>query len=374
MSTVLHRWTQAKARRIARRLLVFSRDVFLPSDACYYPPMISLILIGAITVAASPSGQIAYVSGTEQEDHCVMVLDVATHASTRVGMGKRDGAPVWSPDGQWLAFTFVDGGKTHLRVVRADGSQGRTLKTSAALNRWPRWSPDSSRLVYSSGEGFGARVAVYDLAKNTETIWGGGKTGLLEPVWFNRDTVVAVMMAGPPGHFTTEMATVSATGVTPFPQNYYPSSGKYVEWSIEPAPKGRMLAFDSNDGGDREIFVLSQRRGAYDVSNHRAADWNPKWSPDAKWLAFESFRGGRRGVYRVFVDTARVFPVAVGKDSDDWAPSWSPDGRYLTFVSDRTGDPEIYLTAADGKSKPVRLTNHPGDDYAPAWRPKGKRK
>ncbi len=51
-------------------------------------------------ILASPSGQIAYISGVDPSSHCVSVVDVAAGSVQRVGHGERDGAPVWSPNGQ----------------------------------------------------------------------------------------------------------------------------------------------------------------------------------------------------------------------------------------------------------------------------------
>ena len=304
----------------------------------------------------------------------MMVLDVATGAQTRVGTGQRDGAPVWSPDGQWLAFTSFDDGKTRLRVVRADGTEARALTTASDSIRWPRWSPDNGRLVYAAGDAFTAKIAVYDVAANSETEWAGGKTGFLRPVWLDPATIVAVAVTGAPGAMLTDLVRVTPTESAPLFLELRSGPDKYVEWAVEPAPKGTLKAFESNDGGDREIFIVSDKLGMHDLSNHRAADWNPVWAPDGKWMAFESFRDGRRGIYRAFVDTARVFPLAVTPGADNWAPSWSSDGKRIVFVSDRDGDPEIYLTDAEGKRSVQRLTQHPGDDLAPAWRPVEKRK
>jgi Tol biopolymer transport system component len=113
------------------------------------------------------------------------------------------------------------------------------------------------------------------------------------------------------------------------------------------------------------------RRGITDVSNHREADWNPVWSRDDKWIAFESFRGGRRGVYRLFPDTARVFPVATAGEYDCWAPAWSPDSDWLAYVSMASGRPQIHLFNIEA-NEDHPLTNQPGYALAPAWRPKVK--
>lgn len=127
------------------------------------------------------------------------------------------------------------------------------------------------------------------------------------------------------------------------------------------------IAFESNEDGDREIYVLG-KKGIANVTNHRAADWNPVWSPDGKTMAFESFRGGHRGIYEVYSDTAHVKTVAAEPGVDSWSPGWSPDGQYIVYVSDATGQPELFATAERGL-KTVQLTRDGGPKEAPAWRP-----
>lgn len=66
-----------------------------------------------------------------------------------------DGAPVWSHDGEWLAFrrNITDGtGATlskQLWVMRADGSDARPLTNDGAADHGPpTWSPDGRYLLY----------------------------------------------------------------------------------------------------------------------------------------------------------------------------------------------------------------------------------
>ena len=368
---------------------------------------VCLCVVGVLLLgAAHPTGQIAFVSGTEQDDLCVCVMDVETGVVARVGPGCLDGAPVWSPDGSWLAFPTRHGDGMGICLCRSDGSDVRRPAHAHPWNRRPRWSPDGASVAYDAideGRLDPPRIMVYGLASGVETQWGGDKTGLMRPVWMpnlkilyalrpdqsiewdsgqtksmtgldwlkGESALLAIGIVGKPGKFTTDIFVVTDDTAAPLPEWVLPSRGAYVEWAAEPSPNGGSIAFESNDGGDREIFCYTRDR-AVDVSNHRAGDWNPVWSPDSEWLAFESFRDGRRGIYRVYGETARISPVAVSPDADNWSPSWSPDGKWLAFVSDRTGDPEIFITDVHGKNV-VQLTNHPGPDYAPAWRPKGKK-
>jgi len=347
--------------------------------------------------AAAASGHIAYLSGTEQEDLCVCVMDVVSGATLRVGEGDRDGAPVWSPDGAWLAYPSKSDAGMDIHLVRPDGSERRAVVHAHPWNRQPRWSPDGSRLAYAADDGINAVIMVYDAVTHTETVWGGGKTGLMRPVWVSgmkllnivkqieesqhgesrisgmfdeingTGAILAVGLVANSNGLTTDIFLVTENGATPLvPPELNP--GNYVDWAVEINRKGGMIAFESNDGGDREIFVFSAN-GQTNVTNHREADWNPVWSPDGNWIAFESFRNARRSVYRVYPETIRVFPVAVAKNSDNWCPTWSPDGEWLAFVSDRTGNPDIWIAEVTGEN-PRQLTTYPGLDYAPAWQPR----
>lgn len=361
-----------------------------------WPVLLTIIL------SAEPSGAIAYTA-VSQTEQCVYVLDLASGETTRIGTGKGDGAPRWSPDGSRLAFeTRTDKG-TAIYVVRADGSEGRLIDHAQAVNQSPRWSPDGRNIAYATGAVPTQRIAVFDLETNTETLWGSEQSGLMRPVWISgtglldrlisteapvgrsiaqlfidrpsdAEGLLAIGFTGGAKNRSTDLFVVTPDETLPFPAWALPSQGTYAEWAVEPARRNRGMAFESNDGGDREVFVLTSE-GVYDVSNHRAADWNPVWSPDAKWVAFESFRSGRRGIYRVHRGTNRVFPIAVSNDADNWSPDWSPDGQWLIFVSNRRGPESLYLTDYQGDQPPERFVIEGSPAcLAPAWRPRTRSK
>lgn len=326
--------------------------------------MIAWVTLGCAFFASG--GQIAFVSGINQESQTVCVLDLTDNTVVRVGPGRADGAPVWSPDGQWLAFDSRRDDGVGIVMVRHDGSDRHLVSHGAALNVSPRWSPDGARLAYTAGSGADRHVAVYDIARAQETRWGGSRVGLMRPVWRKADAILALGLVQTPDRLDFDIFSLTPEAAVPYQQ-----TPKYAEWCVEVDQGGSVIAFESNDGGDREIFVISKKLTPVDVSNHRAADWNPVWSPDGKWLAFESFRSGRRGVYRCYTSTLRIYPVAAADDHDNWAPAWSPDGKRLAFVSDRTGKPELFVV--DLKTDTLRqVTQGQGDALAPAWRPGGE--
>lgn len=146
-----------------------------------------------------------------------------------------------------------------------------------------------------------------------------------------------------------------------------PGERAFGAYAFSDKGESTRIAYESDEGGDREIYVLG-RRGRTNVTNHRAADWNPVWAPDGRRLAFESFRGGRRGIYEVFTDTALVSPLVAREDAAAWSPAWSPDGAQLAFISDRDGVTALQvLHVKDGTTTPIETG--PGDPALPSWRP-----
>lgn len=58
--------------------------------------------------------------------------------------------PSWSPDGQRIAYTSLDPfGEIHLRNPDGSNLARVTVATPGTFDFWPRWAPDSRRLVVS---------------------------------------------------------------------------------------------------------------------------------------------------------------------------------------------------------------------------------
>lgn len=367
----------------------------------------TLILAG-IFLGAAPSGEIAYIQEEAPGTGRLMVLNATTSAPRALGRGQGDAAPAWSPDGKLVAFESQQGAGRGIFLADAETGAITPLPHGLPLNRDPVWAPEGGRLAYSSTDGTpeNQQIRVYDTATSEEARMGAAFPGagpdmpapvLMAPAWLPEDSLLVGALKArleevggdiertwaaidpPPGHtllaiglvrgqrrLSTDIFVVTPEFALPLPPVVMPSEDPYEEWAIAVHPKGRLIAFESNDGGDREVFVVSHK-GAFDLSNHRAADWSPVWSPGGDRLAFESFRKGRCGIYTVNPETALVFTVAAG-EADCYAPSWSPDGEWLAYVSDATGQPGIYICTRDGKEK-TRLTEEESLCHSPAWRP-----
>jgi len=99
----------------------------------------------------------------------------------------REFEPVWSPDGQWIAYVTWSEAGGHIWKVHADGSgTPQQLTRSAAFYRDPAWSPDGQRIVALRSPR-SARVEAFDewdQQSILDLVWlpsDGGDTTVITP-------------------------------------------------------------------------------------------------------------------------------------------------------------------------------------------------
>jgi TolB protein len=173
-------------------------------------------------------------------------------------------------------------------------------------------------------------------------------------------------------------------------------------------PAGQ-IAFESNRGGDWDIYIVDLRTLiVYNFTHNPANDQGVAWSPVTRQLAFFSTRGDQMNgmIYAQTLTSRRANAITSG-DGNYWkpawspdgaqvvmvrdygnirvidssganerelvygfGPTWSPDGESIAFYADRPGDlnGDIYLIDADGRNY-RSVTDHPANDWSPAWSP-----
>jgi outer membrane protein assembly factor BamB len=229
-------------------------------------------------------------------------------------------APVWSPDADFLAFISGSVG-SDIFLMRPDGTGRRNLTvTPGADEVEPAWSPDGSRIVFSSQECADQggpqpeRVCLSVSELNVVDL-----SGRIRP------------LVGVPVVF---------------------ASDREPDWS----PIGNQVAFASDRsvgglpiGAGWHLWTVSTAGSDLTpvVGQEEVAGRSPTFSPDGLRLAFIA-GGGRAGVDAVFVadvatgDTVRVTDLPIGAG----APTWSPDGTRLAFTWDGSQLGRIYTVSA----------------------------
>jgi Tol biopolymer transport system component len=194
----------------------------------------------------SPDGrQLAFdVDDGKQLD--VWVQDLASGQLLRLTFDAGDDSgPVWSPDGQWIAFASTRHGSANLYRVRADGvGQPERLTESANGQSPTSWHPAGKVLAFEETR---------------------PDTGL------DVMTLSLPPQGAPPG--TLGVPHVFASSPSREGQGVF-------------SPDGRWLAYRSNETGTIEVFVevFAGTRGKWQISNGGGRD--PAWSRKQRELVY----------------------------------------------------------------------------------------
>ncbi|HVC32988.1 MAG TPA: S9 family peptidase [Chloroflexota bacterium] len=201
-------------------------------------------------------------------------------------------SPVWSPEGDAIAYLFDRPGSSWL-LWRCDLPSGerRMLSDRSVAGGRPAWSPDGATLAVVRGNGAGG-----------SDIW-----------------LVAADGSG---------------------QERRLVGGAWETRSPSFSPDGSQIAFISGEAGSLDVWVApvaggEPRRLTEQTNPLDEPRWTPRWSPDGSWIAYVSSRSGERNNDDIWVVTPdgashRQLSTGLMVNTD---PAWSPDGRYLAVVA-----------------------------------------
>ena len=232
-----------------------------------------------------------------------------------------DSFPSWSPDGKRIAFASYRDKKVknfiptyEIYVMNADGGNPQNLTNDRNEDWYPSWSPDGKRIAFMSlRDGH-----IIDVAPTYEIYVmdadGGNPQNLTNdlnddryPSW-SPDSKRIVFTAERPGHFrskfgiTDEIYVMDADGKNQQRLTENRKNDWFPSWS----PDGERIAFAADRKGDSEnldIYVMDADGGnQQNLTNNRRDDWSPSWSSDSRRIAFSSWRDGNSEIYVMDAD------------------------------------------------------------------------
>ena len=238
--------------------------------------------------------------------------------------------PVWSPDGQKIAFSSNEGGAVDIWLLNLRDRSRHRLMRDMAVDLNPAWHPNSERLVFQSRHPsqIGAGVTETNTGSREKwEIWTIQSDGSDHRMLFQFDDINMNPQPTMTGNVASH--THIAEGlVTP-------------AWS----PTGEQIAFAADVDGDFEIWaarnasaVLSGARAqVVQLTSNKIHDIYPDWAPDASQIAFQSERNGNWEVGLIEIDGTGEM-VLHQSPANETRPVWSPDSKSILFLSDQGED------------------------------------
>ena len=360
-----------------------TRILFVSPAGVYVVPALGgvarKVVDRAVTAEWSPDGkEVAYTT-----DDRVSARAVDGSASRTVTESRESHSLAWSPDRRFLVFvagnvSFIGPGRlvgnlapSRLVIVPAAGGTAGVIASGNALNTSPAWMPDSRRLLFVSNA-FGTRD-VFELALTADGKRSGEPRRLTTGLSAHTITVSRDGRHVAYGTLTLS-SNIWAIRVPDRPpisiREAVPvTSGVQIVEGLSVSRDGRWLAFDSNAGGNQNIYRMRLPDGEPEqVTTDPADEFEPSWSPDATRIAFQAWAGNNRDVYAIGADGRGRERLTSGADHE-WFPSWSPDGTKIAFIDSNQNGVSVIRRTADGWSRPALVASVP---RVPVFSPDGR--
>jgi Tol biopolymer transport system component len=272
-----------------------------------------------------------------------------------------------------IAFTrqtdTTTGPEGDIYVMNADGSEQTRLTNNNASNWEPSWSPDGTKIAFTSTADGNPKIYVMNAdGSNVTKLTSGTEEDGFNPSWSPDGTKIAFASFRDGNWEIYVMNAADGSGVKRL-TNSAPDRDDYPSWS----PDGTKIAFtiDKGNDGSPQIYVMNaDGSNPTRLTNSARSDSSPIWSPDGTKIAFWSDReDGNFDVYVMNADGSGVKRLTDDPDKD-WDPTWSPDGTKIAFVTDRESfleGGEIYVMNAEDGSEQTNISNNPANDIHPDW-------
>jgi dipeptidyl aminopeptidase/acylaminoacyl peptidase len=328
--------------------------------------------LGMPSLAPGGAQAVASLTSFSMEDNksssSLWLLPTLGEAPRRLtACGEKDGAPRFSPDGRWIAFTAKreqqgkKDAEPQLYLIAPDGGEAHRAAEVATGVEAFRWCPDGRRLVFVSWvwpDAKGPKAQAKALAAFKERKESAYVTSEAQYRWWDRNLPmgrvarlhlldlgpnpgtgrpgkVRDLFEGTPYELTRADPDANCFDIAP--------DGRRAVFAFDPAPEKRAdgrYALAEIELASGKVRVITQD-----------ADWDfghPRYSPDGARIAFTASHQALRHTMPAQLavwerESGRWEVVSAEWDHEVHAPlHWEDDGQALLFMAEQRGRTHLW--------------------------------
>ncbi|WP_423210628.1 Tol-Pal system beta propeller repeat protein TolB [Paracoccus yeei] len=249
-------------------------------------------------------------------------------------------------------------------IMDYDGANVKYLTDDSALVLKPRFSPDGSKILYTSyATGF-PQAMVLDVNTLSSRALSAAQQGTMSfSPRFSPDGRWIVYSLEKNGN--TDIYQMDAASGAQRPLTNAPS----IETSPSYSPDGSQIVFESDRSGTPQLYIMGANGGEpRRISFGEGRYGTPVWSPRGDMIAFTRQVGAKFhiGVMRTDGSEEKMLTESFL----DEGPTWAPNGRVVMFTRvtpGGTGEPRLHSVDITGRNmRPVKVNGAASD---PDWGP-----
>jgi TolB protein len=229
-----------------------------------------------LTPRFNPASQeITYVSYAGNKPR-VYLYNIETQQKEIVGVFSDNSsiAPRFSPDGQQMVLSILQGATSNIFILDLRSKQLRQLTNTAAIDTAPSFSPDGSQIVFESDRGGTQQLYVMGADGSNQQRISFGEGRYSTPVW---------------------------------------------------SPRGDLIAYTAMRGGQFGIGVMKPDGSGERILTEGFHNEGPTWAPNGRVIMFFRETPGEQGGPKLFsVDVTGYNERAVKTTGFASDPAWSP--------------------------------------------------
>ena len=321
-------------------------------------------------------------------------IGVGTYEPTRLTTDPApDFAPVWSPDGKYVAFFLIFPDTVNVYRIPAQGGNEQKL-TSLTFPSPLSWSPDGKYLVFFDVvDSPQSRTAIYQMSVETMQ-----RHILTDPPDDQDDFYGTISPDGKMLAFVRGQRTFWSF-VHPHIGGDMTNQGSDIYVKPVGGGEAKQLTFDRSailgltwSHDNKDIIFASDRINGYSnlklwrvsakggkpvsVSTKGDKNYFPALSPGGEQLAYVRGTHPSANFWRYSINPvdgqSQPPQQIIYSSSLERSAEYSPDGSKIVFASERSGNDEIWVCDSKG-GNPVRLTFFDGPRTGtPRWSPDGE--